>query len=981
MTADRRQITLMSCDMVDSTLYASSLDPEDLEELMTSYLNTCKKVIEDNRGTLAHHTGDGFLGYFGFPKTLGRNAQEAIECGLALIEELKKIRLPTGERIGVRVGVATGLVVLNDIHRLNNSSETFAVGGAIHLAARVQSLAERGKIFVDDTTYQLATANFEFADKGEHELKGFAHQHRLWEVLKPKQLGSRFSERIETSAPFVGRSQELQQLTRAWQQAQLGNGQAILISGEPGIGKSRIVHEFNERVAPMLPPLIYQCLEDRENSPLHPWINYMRNLAQLPSRDPLDERKQRATRVFEEALPGQERLQTFVLSMMLQDYQADFADDEIDPAYKLELLREALVSRVQKLGADDVQILLVEDIHWIDPSSEAVWNALVEEAAQHKLLLLATCHADKSDRFQRPGVSNLRLAKLDTKQAIALTSQILDAAQLSGTVVADIVERSDGVPLFVEELARNVSESGFTPDTASSTKASPDVIPNTLQGTLLARLDRLGTAKGLAQLASVIGRSFDTEVLALLCGEPVEELQDRLKALVESGLIRMITSATSRSYEFRHGLIRETANNSLLRRRSVELHARLAEIYEANFPHIRANEPETLAQHLTIAGRWLDAAVVWLEAGTAAKNMGSAEEALVRLDSCLRCLDSADVADGVTPVRIRCELARGDAINTHFGPVEQSAHVAFDEAANLAEKTGDQDAAIDALISLSYLKYNAGDFAGAERVANRLIEYGAKNNNARAPAIGRVAAGMCRFAMGQLQSARELLGKGLELLSSEELTNVRSTGHALSYLALVDFLLGDAQSAREMAGRSIEWARQRNVSDLAAALGNSIYFYVLSGDVASTRQVCNELQPLSEKVGYWMWYHHAQFFLGWADTLGGVTTGFEVMETSMARFRRAQELVEQSCLYCLLAERYLAAGDIENATKNVNLGLGLVEQIGERFFEVPLLRLKARCLEALEDESSEPEITATRTRADQAAEEQGAANWYAGTYQ
>ena len=256
---------------------------------------------------------------------------------------------------------------------------------------------------------------------------------------------------------------------------------------------------------------------------------------------------------------------------MLQDYKADFADDDVDPAYKLELLRDALVSRVQQLATDDVQILLVEDIHWIDPSSEAVWNALVEEVGTHKLLLLATCHADKSARFEQSGVDNLRLEKLDAKQAIALTSQILDAAQLSGTVVADIVERSDGVPLFVEELARNVSESGFKPDTATPAKAGAEIIPDTLQGTLLARLDRMGDAKGLAQLASVIGRSFDAEVLALLCDEPLEDLNARLKSLVDSGLIRLVSGTTSKSYEFRHGLIRETANNSLLRRKSVEL--------------------------------------------------------------------------------------------------------------------------------------------------------------------------------------------------------------------------------------------------------------------------------------------------------------------------------------------------------------------------------------------------------------------------
>lgn len=983
MTADRRQITLLSCDMVDSTLYASSQDPEDLELLMTGYFETCKQVVEDSRGTLAHHTGDGFLAYFGFPRTLGRNAQEAIECGLALSEAMSEINVSGGGQVQVRIGIATGLVVLNDIHRLNNSSETFAVGSSIHLAARIQSTAETGKVLVDETTQQLASQNFEFIDKGIHQLKGFAQPNRLWQVGATKRVQSSFGERIEAQTPFVGRSQELQTLTSCWRKAQHGEGQVVLITGEPGIGKSRIVYEFVERVAPKNQPLVYQCLEDRENAPLHPWINQLRHTAQLLPREPLAHQHRKAAKVFDASFPGNERLRSFVLSMVSKGSSLPAAPDETDPEFKLDLLREAHVKRVFELGADEVQIVIVEDIHWIDPSSEAVWNSLVTEAAKHRVLLLATCHADRASEHVSPQLTHVRLDKLDAQQSIALASQIINAAQIQGTLISDIVDRSDGVPLFVAELARNLSETGFVPIESSSAPIEPkqskemlQLIPDTLQGTLLARLDRLGRSKRLAQIASVVGRQFGAEVLELLTKEVPAALAADLSVLVESGLIVERTSATAVSYEFKHGLIRDTAYNSLLRRDAVRLHSELVTIYEAHFPRLRSAEPEVLARHLTIAGRGLDAASVWLEAGEAAKDMGSTEEALRRLESCLQSLQSCDDNHAARCVRMRCEMLRGATINFHHGPVEQSAHDAFAEAAKLAEDVGDAEFCFEALIRLAMMKYNAADFSGARSIGEKANDFGKAHGNRRASTDGRVLLGLCAFAVGNFKSAQDLLNDALELMQGDEDDVDTYTGLALGYQSLTEYILGDEDKAERLCWAGIERARSCGASEVASALGNSLYMHSMRKDIEMTRSICGELVPISERMGYKMWFHHAQFFLGWALTSEGERGGFEMMEESMQRFRRAHEMVEQTLFYYLLAERYLADGNCNRARHNVDLGLALVKQLGERFFEVPLLRLKALCCEAGDQPAEADEVATLNTLADKTAREQGATIWY-----
>jgi len=983
MPADRRQLTILSCDIVGSTHYADTLDPEDFEVLMTIFYETSKRVVEGHRGAFAHHTGDGFTAYFGSPRTQGRNAQEAIACGNAVIEALSQQSFPKGIQLQVRVGIATGLVVLSSINRQNNSHDTFAVGAAVHLAARMQGLASPGTVCVDATTYHLAQRNFEFSDQGTHTLKGFAEPIRTWKAVNPRPVEFRFEERQEHLTPLVGRDRELEVLDERWRRVQQGHGQAVLIAGEAGIGKSRLVFEFIEKIDPDRPPLVFQCLEDHENEPLHPWIIHMRHAAQVAPNDSVEERRRKVGDYFDASFPGCDRLRPFVLSLVAQDGDAFNAQDDANPVHKLDALRAAIVDRIVALTGDAAKVVVVEDIHWIDPSSEEILASLAERAAGARVLVLATCRRDRSFGKASSHVTHLPIDRLSSEQTVELASHITEGTTLPESVLTHVVERSDGIPLYIEEMARSVSEAGqaqsigLLPQEAG--KRRPDVllpIPDTLQGTLLARLDRLGESRELAQIASVVGREFDVDVLLKLASRPKDALERDLRTLVESGLVRPVNASGTAKFEFKHALIRDAAYNSLLRRDAVNLHSALVRIYEQDYSELRNARPEMLAQHLTVSGLWLDAASLWLQAGISAKEMGSTAEAMTRLDRCLQCLESTDASPETSGIKMRCQMARGAVINAHFGPVEESAHKALSEAAVLAEALQDSNSVVESLISLSIVKYNSGDFSAASSVAQQIISYGARHGDERASAIGMVSAGMCSFATGRFHEAQKRLEEALALLRRGSDRAETYEGLALVYLALTVHILGDPEEANKLCALAIELARRRRASDLAAALGNSLYLLCMQGEIEQTRRTCDELSRLAETKGFPMWYHQARFFLGWACALGGDRVGLDMMEASMNRFRNAQELVEQSFFYGVLAERYLAVGSAERALENVERGLDLVSRLGERFFEAPLLQLKARCLSSAPDASTPEEIAGLFAQAQQLAIGQGAAAWH-----
>jgi class 3 adenylate cyclase/tetratricopeptide (TPR) repeat protein len=951
----------LNCDIVNSTGLATAVDPEILQALLTRFHDICKRKVEEHRGEFAHHTGDGFVAYFGSKKTQGRNAQEAISCGLAVVRALSESP-PTGERkIEVRVGIATGLVVLSTIGDSGPSASTLAIGASVHLSSRIQTSAEPGHICVDGVTHELAKTNFTFVDGGLHQYKGFSEPIQTWVVEAELPMVLRFEERRERILPLVGRSRERKCLSEGLDLARSGTGQAVLVSGEAGIGKSRLVYDFLQGRCQAIENTTYQCLQDHENEPLHPWVIKMRHLAGISLGERVDERLRKADDFCREHLVEFGSVSQSMRSLIARDAQETDPQFDWNATYKLDALQAAIVRYV---FPDDsmVRVVVLEDIHWMDPSSRAIVKQLLPHVTRTPTLLLMTSRRGDDLEDAATPVTRLPLDRLPTAHAIRLATHVIGKQTVSSHALASAVERSDGIPLYIEEMARSLTQASKEGNGAAEPARQVGAgqasgIPATLQGTLMARLDALGDASTTAQLASVIGPAFEFEVLHRLSARPRDALLADVSALVDAGVLRSAGGGPASHYEFRHALLRQAAYDSLLHADATRIHAELADIYEAHYPDFRSTSPAILAQHLASAKRWIDAAGLWLQAGLVARDVGSTLEAMARFDSCLKCLESADTTTESKAIAFRCQLSRGMVIYHHFGPSDPRVQDALAAAADVANGLGDRDALSDALTSLSLVRYNSADFRAASAVAARLVGLGSQFGSRRALATGRMVQGLCHFATGRFREAQMELEEAVNLLSEGAEGTEAIQGRALVYLGVTLHILGRTAEARSFVNVAIELARHRRALDLAVTLGNSLYVFSLQSNTQQIRRISQELEGLAREKGFLMWYHHARFFLGWADAVEGDHAGLRQMEASMDRFRSAQEVVEQSFFYGLLAERYLDAGEIATALKNAEAGLQLVQLYGERFYEIPLLGIKSRCLAASAQSEFEKEVS------------------------
>lgn len=954
MTAERRQLTILNCDIVGSSNYADRMDPEDFEELLSRFFRTCNGTVAGHGGTVAHHTGDGILAYFGYPRTEGHDARDAIDCGQAIVDALNGGEGEGVEGLHVRIGIATGEVVLTDVEVQHARADRIAIGSAAHRSDRIQRLSSPGKISVDDTSRRLSVGYFSFIDRGVHKLRGFTEPSHVWEVGRPKPIALRFQERGPSIAPIVGRDRQLVSLEGKWEQVQAGNGQAVCICGEPGIGKSRLAFEFTDRIGLGDDAIVLQCLPGHEHAPLHPWANYIRHSAGVMPQDTPSNRRAKVARVLESDFAEHAWLHGFALQFLApSDDERWMDDDGILASHKLTALKEALIQTVLTRSMRTPQVLVIEDLHWVDPTSRALLESLLRSIPESRILTLITTRPEGRDALSRWEVEVLDLPRLNAHESGELVRRIASSEVTRRGVIDQVVARSDGIPLYVEEMARAINEGEMLlpeeaapADGPSGCFTNRTAIPDALQGTLHARLDSLGNCKRLAQVASVVGREFDLEMLAALAGRSTGSLENDLVTLVESGLVETIRSRSTPTLRFKHALVRDAAYNSLLNRDAVKLHGELARLYESRYAEVKHTHPEVVVRHLARAGRWLDAAKVWLAAGSFASSLGSTLEAMTRLNECLSCVSQAQPSADVDRIAMRCHLALGHAVNIHYGPADPKTREALDTAAALALSLDDTEALVNCLASLGSVKYNAGDFMGAEAVAERMVEIGEKSGSVGAVVKGLTNSGLCSFAMGRFRDAREDLERAATLVADADEESQRFKGLILVYLALDEHILGNTALAAELCEQALEAARDRPASDLVSTLGNSIYVHWMRGAEEKVRATAQELAEVSQRTGHLMWLHTARFFLGWIRAREGDADGILDMEASMNRFRDAGELVEQSMFYGILGEQCFAHHRLSDAVRNVDMGLDLVEQLSERFFEVPLLKLKVRCLEA-----------------------------------
>ncbi len=604
---ERRPLTVMFVDLIGSTSLGTRLDPEDLRDVIAAFHGLVAAVIAQFNGFVARYMGDGVLAYFGYPHAHEDDPERAVRAGLALVEAVRRLATVAGPpgTLGSRVGIASGLVVVGDLIGFGASLESAAVGDTPNLAARLQAAAAPNAVVVSGTTHGLVGGLFEYRKLGLGILKGRSAPERAWEVLGESVTDNRFEALRRGRVPLVDRTEELDLLGRRWDQIKSGEGRVVVIAGEPGMGKSRLVMALEQKLpAGSFRRLRFTCSPHHRDTPLYPIIRHIERSADFERGESPAVRREKLRRSLPAAASADD--QWLLADLLSIAEPADAPPDSLGPQRRKEMTFAAILHQFEDLAGRSPILAVLEDIHWADPTTLDLLARLVEQAERLAMLLIVTTRPGSNPGWSsRPNVTVQQLNGLDRRFSAALVKEVIYHQSLPRDVLERIVAHADGVPLFIEELTRTVMESDLSKDrevTPSGEPLSPDAVPTSLQASLMARLDRLALGKDAAQTASVIGRDFSFEILHALAQSPAQQLARALGELAEAGLVIARGQPPDATYTFKHALLQDAAYASLLRDRRRAIHRRVAEILEEGTVGVDSRQPQLIAWHFSEAG-------------------------------------------------------------------------------------------------------------------------------------------------------------------------------------------------------------------------------------------------------------------------------------------------------------------------------------------------------------------------------------------
>jgi class 3 adenylate cyclase/tetratricopeptide (TPR) repeat protein len=764
--ADRRQLTVMFCDLVGSTSLSKRLDPEDMREVIGAYYKVCADIANEAGGFVAKYMGDGVLVYFGYPQAHEDDAERAVGAGLALVRAIGRLDAAAGDRLRARIGIATGVVVVGDLKGDGQAQERGVVGETPNLAARLQTLANPGTVVISASTKRLTGALFEYRDLGASTVKGIGEAVPAWQVLGASAIESRF-EALHTSklTPIVGRDEEIELLLRRWQRAKNGEGQVVLLSGEPGIGKSRLTSALEGRLeSEPHECLRYFCSNRHHDSAFYPFISQLERAASFRREDSAEQRLNKLESVIVDD-PG--AVAPVLASLLSISTEGRYPSLDFTPQMHKEKTLGALVAQFEGLARRKPLLMLFEDAHWADPSSLETLDRLVDRAAALPVLLIVTFRPELVLPWtDRPEVMLLTINRLHLRQRAEMIARITFDKALPKEVIERIVERTDGVPLFVEELTQTVLESGLLRERDGryvlDGALPPLAIPMTLHASLMARLDRLGPVRDVAQIAAVIGRRFSYELISSVTLMPRQSLDDALDRLVNAELVFRRGSPPDAEYTFKHALVQDAAYSSLLRGRRQQLHARIAIALENSFPDVVERQPEILAEHCAQAGSQEKAGRLWLRAGRETAKRAAHREAAVLFEKALTAYAALpSTADTVGEnIDARWELHHS------LYPLGELARdrANLETAQQLAEGIGDQIRLSRILSTLAYTLGSLGDLAGAVEAGERALVLVERQSDADVTVRVNMMLARSRYGSGDYERAAAHAQRALGLL-------------------------------------------------------------------------------------------------------------------------------------------------------------------------------------------------------------------------
>ncbi|MBI3797980.1 MAG: AAA family ATPase [Deltaproteobacteria bacterium] len=969
---ERRQLTVMFCDVVGSTALSERLDPEDLREVMQAYQQACVAVITRFDGYVAKYLGDGVLVYFGYPRAHEDDAARAVRAGLGIIEAMQNLPLPhlrLPQLLQVRVGIHTGLVVAGEMGSGQYREERAIVGETPNIAARLQEHALPNSVVISATTFRLVTGLFECQELGPQVLKNVSVPMELYQVHGAGAAQNRFEAAVQKGlTPLVGRTEELELLQRRWEHAKAGAGQVVLLSGEPGIGKSRLVQELKEHVsAEGATRLEFHCSPYHHHSAFYPLIDHLQRLLQFAREDIPQVKLSKLQHVLASYRFPQADTLPLVAALLSVPQPEDTPPLTLSPQKQKQKTREALVAWILEEAEKTAVYCAWEDLHWADPSTLEFLSVLLDHAPTSRILALLTFRPEFTPRWGNPShLSQLTLSRLGRAQIEAMVERVTGGKALPPEVVQQIVAKTDGVPLFVEELTKTVVESGLLTAVNDHYELSgplpPLAVPSTLHASLLARLDRLSTVREIAQLGATIGREFSYELLQAVSLLDEERLQQGLKQLVETELVYQRGLPPQAHYLFKHALIRDTAYQALLKSTRQQYHRQIAQVLAERFPETVETQPELVAHHYTEAGQIEQALPYWQQAGERASQRSAYVEAMAHLTRGLEVLKTLPDTPERAQQEPTLQLALGEPLIATKGYTAPEVERAFTRARELCQQIGETPLLFPVLGGLWVFYDVRAELQLARELAEQFLSLAQRRQDPDLLFAAHLQLGETLFWLGELPLARAQFEQGVALSDPQQPRSKGWIDARVVYLAesaLALWYLGYPDQALKRSHEALTRARElARPYTLAFALFWAVWVHQHRREGQVVQERIEAQIALASEQGFPNW-------MTWGTILrGGVLAeqgqgeeGIVEIRQGLAALRATGAAISRPYWLALLAEAYGKVGQPEEGLTVLAEALAGVDKNWERFCEAELYRLKGQL--ALQSESQSLE---SRTR-------------------
>jgi class 3 adenylate cyclase/predicted ATPase len=964
-TAERRQVTVMFSDLVGSTALSSRMDPEDLREIITAYQKCVAETVQRFGGFVAKYMGDGVLVYFGYPRAHEDDAERAVRAGLELIQSVGK--LESTPPLQTRVGIATGLVVVGDLVGSGEAQERGIVGETPNLAARLQGIAEPNTVVIAESTRKLLGNLFELEDRGLKELKGIEGTVRASVALRPSSVESRFEALRIATTPMVGRDEEMTLLIRRWEQAKTGEGQIVLVSGEAGIGKSRLAETMVERLAgEHHTRLRFFCSPHHQDSALYPVIAHLERAAGFRRDDTAVQRLDKLESLLAQATNDLSGVASLLADLLAIPTGERYPPLNLTPQKRKEKTLAALTAQVEGLSARQPVLMVYEDVHWSDPTTRESLDLLVERLSTRRILAIITFRPEFTPPWiGRPHVTMLTLNRLPRRRGAEMIAYVTRGKALPKEIADQIVDRTDGVPLFIEELTKSVLESGVVNEAGDHyTVAMPMAalaIPTSLHASLLARLDSLAPTREVAQIGAALGRSFSYELVSAVAGVPQQKLDEALDQLANAELIFQRGTPPAAEFTFKHALVQDAAYDTLLRSRRQQLHARIATTLESRFPEIVGADPAILAHHCTEAGLADKAVQYRLKAGQQALTRSAMVEAVAQLQKGLALLATLPTSLERQQQEFDLRIALGPALIATRGYSSPEVGHTFSTASTLAEQLGRSD------MSPLYGQWGYHLVRAEHRIALSLTERMEQISTARdEPADllnARFYHGIVCFFLGELSSARALFEQCHELRqpavrqSLAKVVPEDSYSVMLGYSAVALGCLGNFEQAMHLADDGLNEARRlQHVYTLGFSLLFKCWVSAIVNAPNEIPRHADEMFNLGNEHGFPLWTGWALTFRGlWSAADERVSDGVRLMREGLAYLRTTGAVISSPFVLAFLGGALSKLGQPAEGLSRLDEAAQLIETTDERYYEAEVHRVRGDVLMITEEHAEAEE--------------------------